>query len=116
MGSPEIREIHRKTDLAADLRTGDVSASEQAETETEAIAKRVLAAGHGLKLAFDQIVVFSITAVELASECEPAVEIVKHREAAGVNLAAGVLKSDDAGTGVAGEQYPQVCSDSGFFC
>ncbi len=83
--------------------------------KTQAIAKRVLAAGHGLKLTFAQIIVLRIAAIELASEREPAVEIVQQRKAAGINLAAGVLDSKHAGTGVAGEQDAQVSGDSGLF-
>jgi len=53
------REIHRKTDLAADPRAGRVPAAQQRERKTQAIANRVLAATHalqnlgpGLKVAF----------------------------------------------------------------
>src|SRR5271169_5148196 len=90
-GSPEVREVQREPDLAADLRTGDIFASEHAKTKTQTIAKLVLAARHGLKLTFAEIRVFRIAAIQLASESEPAAEVVQQGNASGIHLTARVF-------------------------
>src|SRR5205085_5872844 len=51
---PDVGKIHCNADLAADPGTGNVFASQHAETKTQAIANCVLAATHGLKLASPQ--------------------------------------------------------------
>ena len=64
----DIREIHGEPDLATDPGTRNILASEQTETEGQAVADRVLASGHRLKLPSPQIPAVGVRAVNLASQ------------------------------------------------
>ena len=110
-----VREIHRETDLPAEAGARNVFAPEEAETEAQPIAQSVLASSHGLKLGSPQISVPGISAINLRSEGKRRAEIMQQGEAAGENMAARVLGSQRAGTGVAGEQISQISSEPGFW-
>ena len=113
-GVKDVGEIHCEADLPSETRARDVFASEQAETEAEAVAEGVLAAGHGLKLRSSQISVVGVSAVKLGSEGERGAEVVQQREAAAEDMAAGVRGPQYAGAGVAGEEISEVCGEPGF--
>ena len=63
----EVREIHREADLTADPRARDILTSQQAETEAQPIAKRILPARHSLNLRSSQVSVVGVTAINLGS-------------------------------------------------
>jgi hypothetical protein len=110
----DIGEIHGEADLAPDPRARDIFASEQTKAESQAVSDRVLAPNQDLKLALAQAPVARKTAVDLASQRQPGIDIVQEREAAGVNVAARVLSPQHASASVPGKQEPDVSIDPGF--
>ncbi len=108
-----IGEIYGEPNLAPNPGAGDVFASEQTEIECHAFANRVLAPDQHLELASAQVPIIRKSTVSLDAERQAGIDVVKNREACGVNMAARGLNAQSASAGVAGEQIANVRVDPG---
>jgi len=103
-------EIYFVTKLAADLRTGDMSATESREGDAHTVVQGPGAAEQSLQLIFSEAVIVIEPTVEFATESKTRGEVVLKREATGINMAMRGLDSEDAGTGVPGKEVAKVSS------
>jgi len=103
MLAEDIGKIHGEPDLSTDPRARDILAAENTEIKANAAPNEILAAGHSLELASAESPIIRVPAVKLATECEPAREIVQQRNTSCVNMTPPGLYSQITRAGVPGK-------------
>ena len=107
-GSAAQWEVDFKADLSADLWAGNVAATQECEGNGHTAVELVPASGKTLELVFSQAFVVRYRAVGLHAQAEARIKVVHQRETSGVNVTAGVLGTQNAGAGIAGEQESKI--------
>jgi len=106
------REVGFEANLAADSGAGDMTATQQGESHGEALGELVPSPGQTLELVFPEALVVGNGTVQFRAKSDAGAEVVLQGETAGVDVAAGVLRAENTGAGVAGEQEAKVGIDA----
>lgn len=106
------REVGFEANLAADSGAGDMTATQQGESHGEALGELVPSPGQTLELVFPEALVVGNGAIQFRAKGDAGAEVVLQGEAPGIDVAAGVLRAENTGAGVAGEQEAKVGIDA----
>ncbi len=101
-------EVDCDAQLATDLRGSTVFAAENPQTESKSIVNRDLRADHALQLRLICARAVRYATIDFAAYGEAGRDIVQHREAARIHLAATSLNAYRAGAGITGEQEAHI--------